>query len=96
MLKKYRALQKYTTHPSRFPQTKKAIEAIAETPEQYLERKVKWGIQRLIDSKQNISMNLLRREIAVPDTKLKQRLPMIRRILKELGASVSETSILCE
>jgi hypothetical protein len=65
-----------------------------ETPEQYLQRKVTWGIQRLIDSGVEISMDTLRREIAISDTGLKRHINMVRLVADKLKARVSEKSIL--
>lgn len=94
LLSRHRSLQRYSAHPSRFPHTRRIIEKLAETPEQYLRRKVTWGIRRLIGFGMQISIDTLRRETAIPDAKLKQNIDMVRHVAKELGASVSERSIL--
>lgn len=94
LLGRHRSLQRYSRYPSRFPYTSRVIASLVETPEQYLERKLTWGIRRLISSGNEISMDSLRREIAISDIKLKQYLAMVRQILSKAGAVVSEKSIL--
>lgn len=94
LLSRHRAFQKYHAKPARFPITSKVLEDLVEMPEQFLQRKVAWGIRRLIKSGMEISMDTLRRETAIPDTRLKRHIDMVRRVLKNLQASVSEKSIL--
>jgi len=94
LLNRHRALQKYTAQRSRFPLTSHAIHGLVETPEQYIERKVRWGIQRLVASKREISVSSLRCEIAIPDARLKRHIEIVRRVLEEMGAVVSNKSIL--
>lgn len=94
LLSHHRAQQKYHTEPDRFPRTTKALEELAEMPEQFLKRKVTWGVRRLIRSGMEISMDTLRRETATSDIRLKLHSSMVRQVLLELGASISEKSVL--
>lgn len=94
LLSRHRSLQRYSAQPSRFPYTRRVIGKLAETSEQYLRRKVTWGIRRLIGLGMPISMDALRRETAIPDAKLKQNIDMVRHVAKELGARFSKRSIL--
>lgn len=94
LLNRHRALQKYQVNPDRFPITTMALEELVEMPEQFLQRKVTWGVRRLIKSGMEISMNTLRRETAISDIRLKRHRSTVRRILVELGASVSKKSVL--
>lgn len=94
LLSRHRSLQRYSAQPSHFPHTSHVIGNLVETPEQYLQRKVTWGIQRLIDSGVVISMDTLRRETAIPAVRLKRHIDMVRQVADKLKASVSEKSIL--
>lgn len=94
LLGRHRALQKYHAEPERFPITTTTLEQLAETTDQFLERKVTWGVRRLISSGMEISMDTLRRETAISDIRLKLHSSMVRRVLLEQGARVSEKSIL--
>lgn len=94
LLNKHGALQKFTAQSSRLPVTAKTLENLTETYEQFFERKVRWGVKRLIASEREISMDTLRRETAMSDTRIKQRLTVVHQILAELGATTSEKSVL--
>lgn len=94
LLGQHQALQKYHNDPNRLPITSRMLDKLVETSEQFIQRKVTWGIQRLVASKKEITMDALRRETAISDVRLKQRLKMIQRIVEELGASISEKSVL--
>lgn len=95
LLKRHRALQKFYSTPSRFTYTKEAIETLIETPEQYLRRKVRWGIERLIRAgRSEISMDSLRRECAISDLKLKLHVDIVLQEIQATGGTISEKSVL--
>lgn len=94
LLKQHQALQKFMAQPSRFPHTQEAISSLIESKEQFFERKVRWGISRIMASNRKISMDSLRREVAMSSTLLKRNLEIVHIILNELGTLVSEKSIL--
>lgn len=91
-------LQRYTTQPSKFPKTRKALDRVVESPEQYLWRKISWGIKQLIFTDEEISINNLRRKCSVPASKLHPHLDEIRTLINNHGGQISKKSKLfkCE
>lgn len=95
LLKRHRALQKFYSSPSRFTYTQEAIETLIETADQFLRRKVRWGVEQLIRSgRGEISMDSLRRETAIPDIKLKLHIAVVHQEIQAAGGTISEKSVL--
>lgn len=95
LLKRHRALQKFYSSQSRFTYTQEAIETLIETADQFLRRKVRWGVERLIRSgRGEISMDSLRRETAIPDIKLKLHIAIVHQEIQAAGGTISEKSVL--
>lgn len=88
--------RRYTAQPDKFPETRKALEEVVETTDQYLVRKISWGIKQLTHAEQTISIENLRRICGIPAYKLTPHLDAIRSQIYRLGAQVSEKSKLAE
>lgn len=96
LLSQHGELQRYTAQPDKFPETRKALEKIVETTEQFLLRKVSWGIKQLNLAEQEISIDSLRRKCAIPTSKLHPHLGEIRTLIYSLGGQISKKSKLLE
>ncbi|OZG70882.1 hypothetical protein BTA51_23895 [Hahella sp. CCB-MM4] len=96
LLSEHGELQRYTTQPARFPMTTEVLNEFVETKEQYLLRKVSWGIKQLIAADLEISINSLRRMCGIPARKLDPYIDEIRSLIYRFGGQVAKRSKLEE
>lgn len=94
LLRKQRAFQRFSTRPEAFPRTSRVIEKLAETQSQYLARRIAWGMQRLIESSEEVSIHTLRRESGISAERLKAHIELIHQIIDRLKPRISPKSIL--
>jgi len=96
LLSQHAHLQRYHTNQSKFPKTSEVLNAVTESKEQHLFRKVTWGVKKLIQAEQEISIDNLRRTCSVSQYRLQPHLNEIRNLIYSLGGNISNKSKLFE
>jgi hypothetical protein len=64
-----------------------------ESLDLYRDRKIRWAIEELANSKTPVSLDTLRRKAAMSPEWLLPKADLIRRICREIGAEINPKSV---
>jgi hypothetical protein len=86
LLEKNKALTRYKRSPGSLPLTTAVLETYVETKEEFLDRKIRWGVGIMAKNDQPISINKLRRVLGMPAPRLRSRKAFVVSCAKSNGA----------